>query len=264
MSRMGGNRGKECTNASRQPQPCVSGRFRGTVTIVRAPAGETRREARLLPVVAVGQSDFDDVEAEENAWPVEKPHPFARAADDQPLFFEIDSKRGPAVEVGGARFYFGEDERFPIAAGDVDLAAFRRAEVAIENPAPAFEPEPACRRRLPEAPNPVLVPLLPFSSRSATGRLSSRSARPRDPACDREAHLRRRESNPLAHGGEGPFDALPRWLRARAGGGRRLSRVRRIWRSRRTRPADRWCHRLSNVRRLTLPQRGRSRRRRGA
>ena len=80
--------------------------------------------------------DFHDIEAEEDIGAVEQPQPGKCAASDELLFVAGDGFAGSAEGEAAAGLYFHEDEGVVgfVAADEIDFAAARRAEVAIENP----------------------------------------------------------------------------------------------------------------------------------
>ncbi len=78
------------------------------------------------------EDDLDDVDAHGNIRVAQEPQPRLRAAGNGLFLPRIDSIRRPSGSAGSAGFDLDEDERFLLAADEVDLAAMRRAKVAIE------------------------------------------------------------------------------------------------------------------------------------
>ena len=87
------------------------------------------------------EDDFHDVEAEEDVGIVQQTQPGQRAPGDELLFVPRHGFARRAVAEAAAGFDFDEDEGAAgfVAADEIDLAAVRRAEVAVED----FESLPA-------------------------------------------------------------------------------------------------------------------------
>ena len=83
------------------------------------------------------EDHFHDIQANGDVGIAQESQPGLRAARQGFLFLGIDGIGGPAQSAGGSALYLDEDQRFFLAADQVDLSAVRRPEVAVENLEPA-------------------------------------------------------------------------------------------------------------------------------
>jgi hypothetical protein len=118
-------------------------------------AGECQRVPRqrdLRP--AFCRDDYlDDIDADRRAGLFQQPQPGVCAADESILLLRVHRIGGSAEAIGGARFHFHKDQRLPVAADEIDLAAIVRAKVPVQHLVPAA-PQPARGKPLPVASQP--------------------------------------------------------------------------------------------------------------
>ena len=88
---------------------------------------------------AWAEDDLDDIDADGDGGMAKEAEPGLRAADEGILFVGIDGIRGTAKGAGRTGLDLDENEGVFFPADEVDLAAVRRTEVAVED----FEAEPA-------------------------------------------------------------------------------------------------------------------------
>ncbi len=140
------------------------------------PSGKCKGVAGVGDFRAGGaEDDLDDVQADGDVRMIQEAEPCLGAADEGFLLGGIDGVGGAAEAVGGARFYLDEDEGLLFAAYQVDLAAVRRAEVAVED----LEAVPA------QMPGGELLPLAAEAQvRGLRRRGRGGAGRPGEKSCD--------------------------------------------------------------------------------
>ena len=77
--------------------------------------------------------DLHDVEAVKKIRMMQQAQPGFRSLQDEPSFVGIDRIGGATVRHAGARLHLGKHQGVPVAADQIDLAAFLCPEAAVKN-----------------------------------------------------------------------------------------------------------------------------------